>query len=274
MSAQVVIKGPQRTEVVKAWNNQIDVQVKIAGSGPALVYLHPAAGLYWDQFLDKLAETHTVYAPEMPGTSFGDPYAIHKVDTFLDLVLIYEEVLRKLGLKRPVAIGQSFGGMLMCDLAAHFPDIFSKIIPLDPAGLWRDDVPVLTNQLYLDKPENLPGYLFLDPSIPAAQAMFTPPSDPEMMVKHIAHMVWSLGAVAKFIWPFPDQGLVKRIHRISVPTLIIWGKQDKLIPVAYAEEFQKRIANSRVEIIDQSGHIPQMEQLDKTLALVKAFIAS
>ena len=74
----------------------------------------------------------------MPGTSFGDPYAIHKVDTFLDLVLIYEEVLRKLGLKRPVAIGQSFGGMLMCDLAAHFPDIFSKIIPLDPAGLWRE----------------------------------------------------------------------------------------------------------------------------------------
>jgi pimeloyl-ACP methyl ester carboxylesterase len=114
----------------------------------------------------------------------------------------------------------------------------------------------------------------LIPSIPAAQAMFTPPSDPEMMVKHIAHMVWSLGAVAKFIWPFPDQGLAKRIHRINVPTLIIWGKQDKLIPVAYAEEFQKRIANSRVEIIDQSGHIPQMEQLDKTLALVKAFIAS
>jgi pimeloyl-ACP methyl ester carboxylesterase len=59
-----------------------------------------------------------------------------------------------------------------------------------------------------------------------------------------------------------------------VPALIIWGKEDKLIPVAYAAEFQKRIANSRVEIIEASGHIPQMEQLDKTLALVKAFIAS
>lgn len=274
MSTQVVIKGPERTEVVKAWNDQIDIRVKIAGSGPALVYFHPASGLYWDQFLDKLAETYTVYAPEMPGTTFGDPYAIHKVDTFLDLVLIYEEVLRKLGLKSPVAIGQSFGGMLMCDLAAHFQDIFSKIIPLDSAGLWRDDVPVLTNQLYLDKPENLPGYLFLDPSIPAAQAMFTPPADPEMMVKHVAHSLWSLGCVAKFIWPFPDQGLAKRIHRIKVPALIIWGKEDKLIPVAYAAEFQKRIANSRVEIIEASGHIPQMEQLDKTLALVKAFIAS
>ena len=44
MSTQVVIKGPVRTEIVKAWNDQIDVQVKIAGSGPALVYLHPAAG--------------------------------------------------------------------------------------------------------------------------------------------------------------------------------------------------------------------------------------
>jgi pimeloyl-ACP methyl ester carboxylesterase len=59
-----------------------------------------------------------------------------------------------------------------------------------------------------------------------------------------------------------------------VPTLIIWGKEDRLIPVAYAEEFRKRIANYRVEIIEASGHIPQMEQMDKTLALVKAFIAS
>lgn len=273
MSTKVVIKGPAREEIVKAWDGQVDIHVKIAGKGPALVYFHPAAGLYWDQFLDRLAETYTVYAPEMPGTTVGDPYAIHKVDTFLDLLLIYEEVLRKLGLDRPVAVGQSLGGMVTCDLAAHFTGLFSKIIPLDPIGLWRDDVPVLTNNLLTDQPQNLPGYLFLDPSIPAAQAMFTPPADPEAAVKHIAHAVWSLGCSAKFIWPFPDQGLAKRIHRIAVPALVVWGKQDKLVPVAYAAEFGKRIANCRVEIIDQSGHIPQMEQMDKTLALVKAFIA-
>ncbi|PRF75143.1 alpha/beta hydrolase [Burkholderia multivorans] len=269
---EITIKGSERTEVVKAWNSQIDIKVNIAGNGPAIVYFHPAAGLFWDPFLDRLAEKFTVYAPEMPGTTVGDPYAIHKIDTFWDLLLIYEEVVRKLEIEPVCAIGQSLGGMVTADLAANFTELFGKVVLLDPIGLWSDDAPVLTNKLLIDPPQNIPGYLFVDPGNPIAVKMLTPPADPEQAVKHIAHAVWSLGCSAKFIWPFPDQGLAKRLHRIAVPTLVIWGKQDTLVPSVYAESFRKDIANCEVEIIDNCGHIPQVEQLEKTLAAVERFI--
>lgn len=274
MASQVAVKGPERTATVKVWNDQIDLKVNIAGKGPAAIYFHPAAGLYWDRFLDSLAEDYTVFAPEMPGTSVGDPYAIHKVDTYWDLLLLYEEALRKLSVDRAVAVGQSMGGMVACDLAANFTSVFSKLICLDPVGLWRDDTPVMTADLYAAPPQKVPEYLFHDPASPAAQAMFAMPEDPAEIPAHVARAVWTLGCSGKFLWPFPDQGLGKRLHRVEVPTLVIWGKQDKLVPAVYADEFRTRIKGARVEIIDQCGHIPQIEQFETTVGLVRQFLAS
>ena len=78
----------------------------------------------------------------------------------------------------------------------------------------------------------------------------------------VADLVWALGATGKFVWPIPDKGLKKRIHRIKADTLIIWGEDDALISSVYAKEFAQRIANSRVEIIKDCGHVPQVERLD------------
>jgi pimeloyl-ACP methyl ester carboxylesterase len=122
-------------ETIGVWDGRITMRVKVAGAGSPLLYLHPAAGLAWDPFLSHLAERYTVYAPEFPGTSLGDPYAIHQVDDLADVVLLYEELVRKLGLVTPVVVGQSFGGMLACELAAHFPDLPSALVVLDPIGL-------------------------------------------------------------------------------------------------------------------------------------------
>lgn len=273
MTDSIHVRGPEHTSVVKAWNGQIDVRVRIAGKGPALVYFHPAAGLYWDQFLDRLAEHFTVYAPEMPGTSFGDPYAIHKVETYWDLLLIYEEVVRALGIGKPVAVGQSMGGMVTCDLAAQFTNMFSRIVALAPVGLWRDDIPVKLADLYAAPPEKVPEFLFFDPSLPQVKPMFALPDDPTKIPLHIATAVWTLGCSAKFLWPIPDTGLAKRLHRISVSSMIIWGREDNLVPSGYATEFGRHIRGSRVEIIDRCGHIPQMEQLEQTLKLVAPFLS-
>lgn len=135
--------GPVITEQsIPVWNGRLTIRVKVAGAGAPLLYLHPAAGLAWDPFLSHLAQSYTVYAPEFPGTSAGDPYAIHAVDHLPDVVLIYEEVVRALGLHKPVVVGQSFGGMLAAELAAAFPELPSKVVLLDPIGLWRDDLPI------------------------------------------------------------------------------------------------------------------------------------
>lgn len=272
MSEQYNVSGPDRDEIVSAWNGGIDVRVRIAGDGPALVYFHPAAGLFWDEFLDSLADSYTVYAPELPGTTPGDPYAIHKVASYTDLLLIYEEVLRKLNLDGAIAVGQSMGGMIAIDLASYFPSLFSHLVGLSPCGLWRDDAPVGIADLYAAAPETIPSYLFNDPSIPGAQAMFSMPEDPAAIPAHVAQNVWALGCAGKFLWPFPDHGLRSRLHRICIPTMVLWGRDDQVVPAIYAEEFGSSIAGCEVRIYNDCGHIVQMERLADTLEDVRRFI--
>ena len=261
-----------RERAIEAWGGKLTLRVKTAGSGPPLVYFHPAAGLHFDPFLAELGESYTVYAPEHPGTSEGDPDAIHQVDDLRDLVLIYEEAIRRLELPRaPVAIGQSFGGMMAAEIAAHFPSLFAKLVLLDPIGLWRADLPIVN--WMLTPAADLPALLFKDPQCPAAKALFTPPADPAEATAAVANMIWALGCTGKFAWPIPERGLVKRLHRITAPTLVVWGADDALIPAAYAAEFGKAIKGSRIEIIPNCGHIPQLEQAATTLKLVQNFLA-
>lgn len=261
-------KLDQRT--VEVWNGKLKIRVKVGGDGPPLVYFHPSAGLLWDPFLSRLAEHYTIYAPEFPGTSAGDPYAIHQMDDLWDVVLAYEETFRALGLDRPVAVGQSFGGMLATEIAASFPTTFSKLVALDPVGLWRDDAPV-ANWIAAPASE-LPKMLFRDPQSPAAQAMLAMPENADARISATAGLVWALGCTGKFCWPIPDRGLHKRLHRVSIPTLIVWGEDDALAPVVYAEEFHKRIAGSEVARVPNCGHIPQVEQMETTYDLVMRFL--
>jgi pimeloyl-ACP methyl ester carboxylesterase len=256
---------------VPVWDGRVELGVQIAGSGPPLVFLHPAPGLAWDPFLEQLAESYTVYAPQVPGTTAGRPEAIHAVDDLWDLVLVYEEAIRRLDLGRPPVIGHSFGGMLACELAAAFPELLGRLVGICPIGLWRDDAPVVN--WVAAAPETMPALVFHDPNGEAARAVFAVPEDPEAMVASIAGFTWAIGCTAKFVWPIPDKGLAKRLHRIEVPTLILWGRQDALVSSAYADEFGRRIAGSRVEVLDDCGHIPQLEQAGKTLAFVTDFLA-
>jgi pimeloyl-ACP methyl ester carboxylesterase len=84
---------------------------------------------------------------------------------------------------------------------------------------------------------------------------------------------WAMGATGKFIWPIPDKGLKKRIHRVRVPTLLVWGKDDRLVPPVYAEEFARRIAGARVETVERAGHAPHLEQPEAVARLVRDFLA-
>lgn len=259
-----------REEIVPVGGGRLDLRVQIRGSGPPLVFLHPASGLAWDPFLDDLAGQRTVYAPLVPGTSPADPDAIDEVRDLWELVLLEQEALLALGLEGADLVGSSFGGMLACELQAAFPGMFGKLVLLDPIGLWRDDAPVAN--WMMTAPADLPALLFADPSSEAAQATFALPEDHAAMADAIAAMTWAMGCTAKFVWPVPDRGLARRLHRVTAPTLVIWGAQDALVPVVYAEEFGNRIAGARVEVLEGCGHVPQAERREETLALVREFL--
>lgn len=259
-----------REETVDVWNGRLRLRVKVAGQGAPLLYLHGSTGLVWDPFLARLAEQYTVYAPEFPGTSAGDPDAAHIIDHLSDMVLVYEEACRSLGLTEPVVVGHDFGGMLAAELAACFPGLPGKLVLVSPLGLWRDDLPVA--QLAAASQAELPGLLFHDPSGDVAQAALTLPEDPEAAVEAAAGMVWSLGSTGKYIWPVPDRGLRARLHRVAVRTLIVWGCEDRLAPVAYADEFAGLIAGSSVALVEDSGHLPQLEQFKQAVTKIEEFL--
>jgi pimeloyl-ACP methyl ester carboxylesterase len=259
-----------RTIPVKHCN--FEAKVKIAGSGPPLVYLHAAGGPIWDDFVVGLTERYTVYAPHHPGTGETARDSIYQVDNLWDLVLIYDEIFEALNLSGVPVVGTSFGGMMACELAAHRPERISKIVLLDPIGLWREDAPVAHYMLM--PPEKLLATLYKHLDSEPVQKAIKMPDDPKEAAVVTADLVWALGATGKFVWPIPDKGLKKRIHRIKAKALIIWGEDDALVSSIYAREFAQRIANSKVEIIKDCGHVPQVEKLEVVKPLVANFLAA
>jgi len=262
-----------RDETVETWDGRLRLHVKVAGAGPPLLFFHPLPGLAWSPLLDRLAGQYTVYAPEHPGTSPGDPQAIRQVQTFWELLLVYEELIGRLGVDGPAAVGQSFGGMVAADLAASFPRLFSRLVLLAPLGLWRDDAPIPLVEMVSGAPEDAPKYLFAHPESEAARATLALPDDPELIPKAIAQSTWNVGCTTKFAWPIADHGLGRRLHRIRIPTLVVWGRQDALVPVAYAAEFGSRIAGSQVEVLDDCGHVVQVDQPERTWTAISKFLA-
>src|ERR1700691_1277069 len=249
-----------------------EAKVKTAGKGPPLVYLHAAGGPIWDPFVEWLTESHTVYAPHHPGTGETVRESIYAVENLWDLVLIYDEIFDALKLTSAPVIGTSFGGMMACELAAHRPERVSKMVVLDPIGLWRDDAPVAPYMFM--PPEQLVATLYKHLDSPPVQAALQMPNDPQQVAVITADLVWALGATGKFVWPIPDKGLKKRLHRVTAPTLIVWGEDDTFVSSVYAKEFASRIANSRVEIIKDCGHVPQVERLEVLAPIVAKFLES
>lgn len=256
--------------ILSVWAGQIQPRVKIAGNGPPLVFFHGAYGLTWDPFLDTLAQQYTVYAPEHPGTTPGDPDAIKPLDNLWDLVLYYYDVFDHLGLEAPAVVGHAFGGMVAAEVAATNPQRVSRLVLLSPIGLWRDDAPVL-NWMAM-APDAMAKAVFFDPTGPLAQQVLALPEAPEAQVEVQIQIAWTLACTGKFVWPIPDKGLKKRLYRIKSPTLIVWGKQDGLVPPVYAHEFANRLADARVEIVDRAAHVPHLEQLATVSGLVQRFL--
>jgi pimeloyl-ACP methyl ester carboxylesterase len=257
---------------LKLWQGRVDTEVEIAGSGPPLVYLHGPWGLAPDRaFVARLAASTTVFAPKFPGTSRGDHEAAHALDNWLDLLVYYGELFDRLSLVAPAVVGHSFGGLLAAEIAATVPKSVSRLVLIDPVGLWRDDHPVQNWMLLPEKARR--ASLFADPEGEATRRFFDTPSDAAERVETLAQFIWSQACTGKFVWPLADRGLAKRIHRIVAPTLIVWGKADRIIAPAYAQEFAQKIAGARIEMIEHAGHLPHLEQAEQVLKRLSGFLA-
>lgn len=254
------------SQVIELQGGRTKTRVLSAGQGDPVVFLHGAGGLFWDPFLDRLAQRHRVVAPEHVGC--GESQGLENVEDLWDLVLYYADLFDALGLTGPLTlVGHSFGGMVAAEVAATHAERVDRLVLIAPIGLWRDDHPV--PELSAIPPAELPGLVFADPTGPVAQAMPRPdPTDPEALFQASL----TIAAVNQFIWPLPDKGLSKRLHRVKARTLLVWGRQDRLVAPAYGEDFARLIPGARLELVDGAGHLPQLEQLDTVSGLIASFL--
>ncbi len=256
---------------LRLWQGKVETEVEVAGSGPPLVWLHGPWGLAPDRaFVARLAAGHTVYAPKHPGTSRGNADAVHALDSWLDLVVYHGELFDRLELAAPALAGHAFGALMAAEYAAAAPRGVSRLVLIDPVGLWRDDHPV-KNWMVLSDAERKPA-LFADPDGAAARAFFAVPSDPAGRVETLAGTIWAQACTGKFVWPIADRGFRGRAHRVLAPTLVLWGQEDRIVAPAYAQDFAHAIAGARTQLIERAGHLPHLEQPETVAKAVHAFL--
>jgi len=261
-----------KTKTVSVLGGRLDIKVNVAGQGDPIVYLHSAGGFYWDDFLDGLADNHTVYAPFFPGTEPGAPDSIDALDDLWDAVLAYDDMLDGLGLKTTKLIGHSFGGLMASELAAQRREGIEKLVLISPIGLYDDEHPYTCANWCALNFDEIKDTLFYDKETPRVQKRMSPPEDAHEEALWTRDFIWTLGCTAKLIWPIPDKGLKKRIHRITAPSLVVWGENDALIPTAYAEQFRQSLPNAEdVFWLSECGHEPPLEQTEKLHQRVRDF---
>ena len=257
----------ERTVSVRG--GKLRINVLEGGSGDPLVFIHGAGGLPgWASYLDRMAQDFNVYAPYHPGV--GASEGIEHLDDTWDLSLFYEELLDALGLQNILLVGQSYGGMVAAELAAQCPKRIRRLVLIGSLGLWLDHTPM--PDFFVSSPEERARNTWYDPISKAAKAALAVPKDPEKQVEAELENTKTLAAIAKFIWPIPDRGLIKRIHRITAPTLLLWGVADGVVPPVYGKEFQRLIPGSRLKIFERCGHRPHEECPEEFFATLMPFL--
>lgn len=258
-----------KEKIVTVRHGMFETKLRVGGSGLPLLFLHGASGLRGgEQFLEALTSTFTVYAPAHPG--FETSTGLDHIDDIIDMVVYYNDFLDAVHLDAVHVVGHSLGGMIGAELAALSPHRVRKLVLVSAVGLWRDDHPVA--DFFAMTPEQLALALWHDPNAAVAKAMMALPQDDTARLQAYLTRMQHLSTAGKFLWPIPDKGLKKRIHRIHAPTLIIWGQSDGLAPVVYAQEFHTRIPGSQIMIMPRCGHMPMYEDPVGFVSAVTSFL--
>lgn len=261
-------------------DGRFDIDLLEGGNGDPLLFLHGIAGLEWDGCLDALASQRHVYAPRTPG--FGESTGSDELHDVHDLTYFYLDLLDALGLDSLPLVGYSFGGMVAAELAAVQPQRFTKVVLIAPFGLWSDDHQVL--DYFAVAPADLAKAMYHDQQLEAAQQMAGGPgvripdagpdsAEGQTVIDYYLERNRSMATAAKYLWPIPNKGLKRRIHRMNQPALIVWGEHDGLVPPAYGEDFRALIPDSRLELVPDAAHLVTSEQPQRVAELVNGFLA-
>jgi pimeloyl-ACP methyl ester carboxylesterase len=248
-----------RGEKVRVWEQ---------GRGRPLGVLSGLFGFpVWTPFREALSQKRRVIVPSLPGHPGGGDF--RTLDDLADWVIATQELLEAAGLAGADVVGIGPGGTLAAEAAAFSPGLVKRLVLVAPFGLFDEREPVA--DFWAKRATELPGTFSAKPAEFAAQVLALPPgADPiEFQVQQLR----SLEAAARLLWPFGDRGLAKRLHRISAPTLLVWGSDDRIVPASYAKRFAAGIkGRTRVRSIAGAGHRADFDAPDALARAVLDFM--
>jgi pimeloyl-ACP methyl ester carboxylesterase len=242
--------------------NGHDLVVHLAGEGEPVVLFH-GAGTFtgWD-WITPLASEHRLIAPVHPG--FGESEDDTAITSIQDYVMTYLDVFDALGLERFSLVGHSLGGWMAATFATQHADRLRKLVLVSPAGLRVPETP--TVDLFRIPPEELFGYLVADPRF-FADKLPNPPTI-DMLVAGYREM----SSTARVAWErVYDPKLPRYLHRVRVPTLLLWGERDGLVPVQQAQAWAHLLPDARIQTVPDAGHLV-LEETPAGMQIVNAFL--
>ena len=247
------------------------IQMVKGGSGDPLLVLHDEMGPPgWLGFHEELAKDHTLYIPSHAG--FGATDKLDWIMGMRDLAGWYLEVLDDLDVGQMNLMGFSLGGWLAAEMAVMNPGRFKKLVLVGPAGIKPAQGEIFDMFLVVAK-EYITNCI-LDPAkTPEFQQICPDEPTPEQVES------WEVAReeACRLSWrPYMhNPPLTNLLHRLkNMPSLIIWGQQDGIIPVNAGEMYQQSIPGSRLSVIDGCGHRPEVEKPGEFVKQVQQFLSA
>ncbi|MGE3273126.1 MAG: alpha/beta fold hydrolase [Chloroflexota bacterium] len=246
----------------------IKAHTLIGGTGAPLLVLHGAGGPNgWRRWHAALAEQFTLYVPAHPGYGLSD--SADWMESVRDLARYYLWFLDVVGLERVSVIGHSLGGWLVAEMAAMNPKALDRIVLVAPAGLKPEQGEIL--DIFYYPVEQMREFGYHDPSqAPEWDELFGQPPTPEQQDLALRAREMS----ARLIWkPYAhNPRLPHFLPRVTNPALVVWGRQDRIVPVICGEQYARLLPNATLKVIEECGHSPNIEKPDEFVGILRDFL--
>jgi pimeloyl-ACP methyl ester carboxylesterase len=266
-----------------------DLSYVDSGSGPVVLFIHGILGSQrqWAHLVDKLDEDHRVVMPDLFGHGkSAKPLGDYSLSAHAAAM---RDLLDHLGIERVTLVGHSLGGGIAMQFFYLFPERVDRLVLVSSGGLGRE-VSVLLRSATLPGAAQVLSVLASAPVISRVEALgrgatkvgWRPGAD----IGEIWRGFSSLGdrgsrraflATTRAVIDIRGQTISARDHvegAPPIPTLIVWGSKDRMIPAAHALNVQHELPDCRVELFEGAGHFPHLEDPDRFARLIREFVAA
>ena len=246
--------------------NGVRIDVVERGTGAPLLFLHAGIGLDpASPVLDKLASHARLIAPTHPG--FGTSEQPPSFDSVDDLAYFYLDLLDELDLKGVTLVGVSLGGWIAAEMSVKSTARLARLVLANAVGIKvgsRETRDIADIFAMPDKEFNERAYA--NPALGARDYKVMPDADVRAAARNRE-------ATARIAWsPYMhDPKLAGRLHRVRIPTLFLWGANDRILAEDYGRAYCAAIPGARFELIERAGHFPHLEQPEAFAHRVLAF---